>query len=224
MPQYGSLLGRMQTWPRSSDPYSERISQAASQKWEQYPDVYGGGAMPEFAPAMTTTPQLLTSHLSVPASSVRTMSAVVSRIPRMNGLEYVYGYGAVNMTGSPKIPTSKDNGAVNSTQFQPLLQALHYYSKNLRWYIMYPNGAAVFRGSNPVRYQYYSMKVPQINTRTSGGPGGIGVRMQAKPRWTAVQKVQRAAAAVRYYATESGRGVTQHADRNASSTTGRVRQ
>lgn len=222
-PPYATLLGGLNTWPRSSDPFSARISQAAQGKWEQSPNVYNNGAMPEFAPQMVTTPQLLTSHLKVPSASVRTRAPVVSRIPRMNGLEYMYSYGAVNMGGSPKIPHTVDSGVVNSTQFQPLLQALHFYAKNLKWYTVYPNGAAVFQGSNPVRYQYYSMKVPQINTRTSGGPGPIGVRMQPKPRWSSVQKVQRAVAAVRYYATQaSNQGVLQHS--GGSSTVGRVQQ
>lgn len=222
MPDYSRMLGRMQTWPRSSDPYSQRLSAAASNKYERLGDVYDNG-MPEFAPQMMTTPQLLTGHLTAPHATARTRSAVVSRVPRMNGIQGVYGYGAVNMGDSPRYPQGANTGAVNSSAFQPYNQMLHFYSRNLKWYIFYPNGAAVFRGSNPVRYQYYSMRVPQINTRTSGGPGPITMVMQPKPRWGAVQRVQRAVASIKYFATSS-QNATQVSPQNLSSSTAVVRQ
>lgn len=200
MPAYEALLGGVRSWPRRSDPYSSQMSQALSNKYERLGDVYDNG-IPEFAPSMTTTPQLLTGHLTVPHATARTRSAVVSRIPRMNGIEGVYGYGAVNMGGSPRLPSGDNTGTVASSDFQPLMQQLHFYSKNLKWYIAYPNGAAVFQGSNPVRYQYYSMRVPQISTRVSGGPGPVTMTMQPKPRWNAVQKVKRAVAQVKYFST-----------------------
>lgn len=222
MPDYSRLLGRTQNWPRSSDPYSQRLSQAASSKYERLGDVYDNG-MPEFAPQMMTTPQLLTGHLSAPHATARTRSAVVSRIPRMNGIEGVYGYGAVNMGNSPRYPVGANTGAVPSSSYQTYNQMLHFFSRNLKWYIAYPNGAAVFQGSNPVRYQYYSMRVPQIATRTSGGPGPVTMTMTPKPRWGAVQRVQRAVAQVRYFGTQGG-NVAKGNPSSLSSSAGAVRQ
>lgn len=187
-----SLLGKPFSGPRSSDPYAQRES-ASLNFYER--------DMPDFAPAMVNTPQPLQNRLNVPPSNVRTRAAVVSRVPRMNGLSYLWGYGGVNMSGSRKVPTSLDNGSVNSSQFQPVLQVLHDYSRNTKWYIAYPNGAAVFQGSNPVRYEYYSMRVPQIPVRTSGGPGPITQHMQPKPRFSRVQRISRAIAQIKYYST-----------------------
>lgn len=207
------LLGRPYSGPRVSDPYAQRESSSLNFYERQ---------MPDFAPSMVNTPQKLTDHLDVPSATVRTRASVVSRIPRMDGLQFMWGYGGVNMGGSSKIPTSADNGAVNSSQFQQVLQVLHDYSRNYKWYIVYPNGAAVFRGGNPVRYEYYSMKVPQVSTSTSGGPGPVTQRMEPKPRFTGVQKVSRAIAKIKYYSTLPASNTSTAKNDQASSPIGRV--
>lgn len=177
--------------------------------------------LPDFAPAMVTTPQRLTSNNDVPFTGRKINSAYVNRIERMDGIQAVYGHGAVNMGEETKGPRSVDSGAVNSTMYQPLLSQIHYYSKNLKWYIAYPNAGAVFYGGNPIRQEYFSMRVPQITTSVTGGPGPHTQRMQPKPRFTSVQTIRRAYGRVKFYATESAGGVLR-SNVNASSPTGVV--
>lgn len=177
--------------------------------------------LPDYAPAMATVNTPLTDSLKVPFTGVKINSPYVSRVPRMNGIRGVYGYGSVDMGRTTKGPISVDDGAVNIQLFQPLMKSLHFFSQNLKWYIAYPNGAAVFLGSNPVRYQYWSMRVPQIQVPTSGGPGPITTRMSPKPRWSQVQHVRRAIGRVKYFATQPAPGVVSPMN-TAAGTIGRV--
>lgn len=177
--------------------------------------------LPDYAPAMYRTPQALHSQLGPQNSGVRMGAAYVNRIPRMNGIQGVYGHGAINMEPTLKGPTATDNGAVMSQLFQPFLNQIHYYTRNLNWYIAYPNAGAVFWGSNPIRKEYFSMRVPVVRTTTSGGPGPVTTRMQPKPRFTSVQRLRRAISVVNYYATQSQSTPNVNSG-NAASPIGRV--
>lgn len=125
---------------------------------------------------------------------------------RLDGIINAWSWGGVDQgANTASLPYGGGmDGTVRSTQFQRTLIQLHDWSQNLKWYIAWNGtGGGVFSGSNPARYNYPSFRVPQINTRTSGGPGPVGVRMQPRPRYTAVQRVPKYTVQQRYYNTTS---------------------
>lgn len=127
---------------------------------------------------------------------------------RLDGIVNSWSWGSTDQgmhTASLPYGGGMD-GTVRSTQFQRALVQLHDWSQNLKWYIAWNgSGSGMFMGSNPIRYEYPSFRVPQINTRTSGGPGPVGMHMQTKPQFTAVQRVQKYTVQQRYYRTTSRR-------------------
>lgn len=138
-------------------------------------------------------------------SGVKTWAPYVDRRPRRNGLLYAWAWGSVNMgEQTASLPSGGTySGAVRSTNFQTSLVQLQDWSQNLKWYICYPMAGAVFQGSKDVRYTYPSFRTPQPKVRTSGGPGTPGVRMQPRPRFSAVQRVSQYNTKPRYYSTQS---------------------
>lgn len=125
---------------------------------------------------------------------------------RLNGILNAWSWGGIDQgANTASLPFGGGmDGTVRSTQFQRTLVQLHDWSQNLRWYIAFNGtGSGMFMGSNPLRYEYPSFRVPQVNTSTSGGPGPAGMRMQQRPRYTAVQKVRKYTVQQRYYNTTS---------------------
>lgn len=129
---------------------------------------------------------------------------------RMNGIINFWSWGAVDQgANTASLPYGGGmDGGVNSSRFQTALVQLHDWSFNLKlrqagWNA---TGSGMFMGSNPIRYTYPSFRVPQLDVRTSGGPGPVGTSMQPRSRFTAVQRIPKYTAPVRYYQTRSRNG------------------
>lgn len=195
---------------KSSRPNSATIGDGGySQRLNDSLDIYNASQeMPATMYATTVSP--LSSHLAAPSSEVTgRKSWVVSRIERMQGLKFNWAWGGNDMmtvAQNAGLPQNGGglNGTVNNSTFQRVLVHLHDWQTNSKWYIVYPMAGGVFMGGNPVRTTYPSFRSPQISTRTSGGPGGLGVRMQPRPRFTSVQNVPRYNAAPSVYNTRGG--------------------
>lgn len=193
-------LGRTQARPQNNpDLYEERLSSSLS--------TYNAELVPP-ATSYATVRTPLSSTLRVPGVGLRVGAFFKDNAFRLNGLKFNWSWGGTNMQQqSASLPGDCQrglNGFVRSTNFQPVLVHLDDWSTNTEWYICNGmTGSGVFNGGNPLRNQYPSFRVAQIDTRTSGGPGPIGVRMQPRPRFTAVQRVVRYTTAPRYYQTQT---------------------
>lgn len=158
--------------------------------------VYSGfyGEMPMPATAYVTNAAKLHAYESPP--SVRTVASnasVVTRADRRNGIDYTGGRQS-RQDELPQSPTS-----VRSSEWQPyLIGPIVNYILNDCWYIAYP-AATISWGTN--RNLAWSEKVPQLPTRTSGGPGPAA--MMAAPRFRSVQTVPRYSTMPTAYNTQS---------------------
>ena len=116
--------------------------------------------------------------------SVRTTAAnasIVDRHDRRNGMISVGG------RQSRKDPLPQQNRPVTSSMFQQWLIGPQVdYSMNDDWYIAYPAATISF---GTMRNLALSERVPQLPTRTTGGPGPAA--MLPSPRFKAVQQVPR---------------------------------
>lgn len=129
------------------------------------------------------------TRLSVPASTNRVGSSVVSRRDRRNGNRFFYAHGGVMMPlAGPKPP----NNGVWSSAYQRILVHLFDWSTNDRWYEGgYPrNLGYTFRGLQPV-------------TNATGGP--TAAAMQQAPVFKRVQQVPRYSTVPKVYATKASR-------------------
>lgn len=117
---------------------------------------------------------------------------IVNRKPRKDGIvnDYVYGGSPQEVRALPTPP--------KSSAFQQTLVRLWPWSINLKWYIAYP-AATVMNGG--ARNLGLSERTPQIQTRTSGGPGAF--LMGARPSFTRVQSVPRYSTAPATYDTKA---------------------
>jgi hypothetical protein len=107
-------------------------------------------------------------------------AAIVNRHSSKDGIEndYIYG-GYAEPYQHPYLPPT-------SSRFQQTLVRLVAYSLNTKWYIAYP-AATVMNGGK--RNQGLTFKTPQLNTRTSGGPGQAV--MGPRPTFNRVQRIPR---------------------------------
>lgn len=160
-------------------------------------------------PVVSSSP--LSSQLGPQHSTPVTMSAVVSRRPLRWGNVFNWAWGGVNMLPFVKPPwPSGATGAVFSSTFQPTLVQLHDWMIN-KW---------LYRAGGYPRNLALSFAVQAPVTRTTGGPGPVGMQTSSKPYFDAVQNFQRATAPPKRYNTTSSREQTSvsTATTNASST------
>lgn len=192
--------GRRSVKPASNpDVYAERANASL--------DVYNASLEPP-ATSYAGVKSPLNSRYAAPTIAPKVRAFFKDNHWRLNGLLNAWSWGSVNM--KPYIVSLPGEGAagltgvVRRSDFQTNLVQLHDWQLNRNWYIAWSGtGSGMFQGSQGVRYQYPSFRVPQINTRTSGGPGPVGMQMQPRPRFTAVQRVNKYTARPRYYNTRS---------------------
>jgi hypothetical protein len=193
------MLGRNRVQPMSNQPdsYTQRLNSSLS--------VYNAEPSVPIA-SQSFSNGLVASRYSVPPTNVKTWAPFVSHFWRLNGMINNWAWGATDQgahTASLPYGGGMD-GTVRSTQFQRMLVQLHDWQLNRRWYIAFNGtGGGMFNESNPLRYEYPSFRVPQINTSLTGGPGVPTQRMQSVPRFTAVQRIAKANVTPRYYNTKS---------------------
>lgn len=125
-------------------------------------------------------------QLRVPASSVRTRSAVVDRHERRGGIENFYTHGAVPMRRP--IPGLPAYGSVIRSAFQR-------FNVRLAMWQLVPS---LFEAGYP-RNLGLSTKVAQPEVNATGGPGSS--MMTQKPIFPAIQQVTRARATIPMYRT-----------------------
>lgn len=199
------------------DPYSQRLNSSLDSK-------YGEAAAP--ARNFVTSPSPLTGKKPAQSLKFSWRSPIVSRKPRRDGILQAWAWGAVDMgEQTASLPSGGAySGAVRSTNFQTSLVQLQDWSQNLKWYICYPMAGAVFQGSKDIRYTYPSFRTPQPQVRLSGGPGSVNVRMQARPRFSAVQRVRQYNTAPRYYSTQSANTANVKSDSSSNVNTPGVKK
>lgn len=194
------LGGRQRSMPtaRSEDMYSERLNSSLT--------IYN--AEPEVpATSYAITPSTLRDNYRTPVINPKVRAFFKSNFWNLGGIFNFWSWGKTDMAPyTHSLPYGGGmDGTVRSTMFQTENVLLHDWSQytKLRQAGWNATGGGFFTGSNPIRYTYPSFRVPQIDTRTSGGPGPVGTRMQVTPRFTAVQRVPKYTAPVRYYQTRS---------------------
>ena len=163
---------------------------------EEASSVYQGfyGEMPVPATAYAQNASRLQS-VDVPPS-LRTVASNASVVDRHNRRD-----GIVSTGGRQQYRTKDPqwNNPVFSSIFQRhLIGPQVDYTINTKWYIAYPAATVMLGGQHNMAW---SEKVPQIPTRTSGGPGP-GAMLPA-PRFKSVQTVPRYSTMPTMYNTES---------------------
>lgn len=129
----------------------------------------------------------LSSRSYIPPSTNRTNSAVVTRVPRRNGIAYFYSHGGLTMPANA-VPRP-GSGGVWSSSFQQVLVQLHDWVKNSDWFAAgYPRNLG------------YAFRVQQVSTKAGGGSVG---RMQPRPLFPKVQVIPRATVVPPAYKTRS---------------------
>lgn len=95
--------------------------------------------------------------------------------------------------------TPQINRPVGSSKFQPhLIGPRTNLVQNLKWYICYPAATLMNGGQHNLAL---SIRVPQIVTRQTGGPGSGAMRPY--PRFSRVQRIPRYSTAPLAYQTKS---------------------
>jgi len=197
------LGGRRRVQPHTNQPdlYAERLNASLS--------IYNAEpSVPVSSFASTRSP--ITSNYRTPTIAPKTRGFFKSNKWRMDGILNAWSWGGVDQGANTfSLPRGGGmDGTVRSTNFQRTLVQLHDWQMNRKWYIAFNGtGSGMFTGSKPVRYEYASFRVPQINTMVTGlGPPTM--RMQVRPKFTAVQRIKKYNAVPRYYNTVS-RNMTQ---------------
>lgn len=152
------------------------------------------GEMPMPATAYVSSTARLQSLDVEPSIRTRASNAsVVDREWRMNGMRFIGG------RQSRKDHLPQMNKPVDSSTFQHwLIGPQVNFVLNDDWYIAYPAATISF---GTMRNLAWSEKVPQLPTRTTGGPGPAA--MGAAPRFRSVQTVPRYSTMPTMYNTES---------------------
>jgi len=178
-------------YQRIPPPQGETAAQAS----EVYTGVYGELPMPATAFALSDTP-LRSLDVQPSVKTVASNASVVDRHNMKQGMISVGGRQSyVGIT-----PEIYDN--VDSSKFQPwLIGPIVNYSMNDRWYIAYPAATVMNGGKHNMAW---SERVPQLPTRTSGGPGPA--TMLPAPRFKSVQTVPRYSTMPPRYNTQSTQG------------------
>lgn len=182
------LLSRFQRVPT---PGGENAQQAST----VYEHFYG--EMPIPATAFVTSATALRSIDTQP--SVRTVASNASVVQRANRRDGMVATGGRQMYETTLPPVYEP---VDSSKFQDWLMGPHInYILNKCWYIAYPAASVMLGG---LRNQALSQRIPQLPTRTSGGPGPATMRQA--PRFKATQTVPRYSTMPPKYNTASAPG------------------
>lgn len=212
-----SGLQRNRARPAAPDMYAKRAADAES--------VRHADLVPPATSYAGVKSGLSTPGFATPTLRPKFRAAFVDHHWRLNGIRNFWSWGGTDM-GRRVVSLPGPGGdtlvpSVRSTLFQPVNVLLHWWTQNDRWYIAWNGtGSGMFNGSKEVRYQYPSFRTPQLNTRTTGGPGPVGMQMQPRPRFTAVQKIRKYTATPRYYNTRSGNGNYMGTGKGASNGNG----
>jgi hypothetical protein len=181
-----------------STPFN-RIPSPGGENAQEASSYLGGfyGEMPIPATAYVTSTAALHSRDVIP--SVRTVASnasVVDRRPRRNGIDYTAG------RQSRKAESPQRYKPIPSSWWQHwLIGPQVNYILNDCWYIAYPAATISF---GTMRNLAWSEKVPQLPTRTTGGPGPAA--MMPAPRFQSVQNVPRYSTMPSQYPTQSSPG------------------
>jgi len=182
------LLSRFQRVP---SPGGENAQQAST----VYEHFYGELPMPATAFATSATP-LQSTDVTPSIRTVASNASVVQRANRRNGMVATGGRQMYDTT------TPQVYDPVDSSKFQQWLMGPQVnYILNGCWYIAYPAASVMLGG---LRNQALSQRIPQLVTRTSGGPGPA--TMLQAPRFKAVQTVPRYSTMPPQYPTQSAPG------------------
>ena len=138
------------------------------------------------------------SRLGFARSTIKVGAAVVSRVPRTNGLVELYGHGGVTMPPGPS-PQQVRSSLFQTLQLGPIVNV---FGNNALRAAGFPISGALLR-PNPG----WTIRTGQPATSTSGGPAqGIGARMRPQPRLTKVQTIPRYQTQPARYPTTGGNG------------------
>jgi len=180
--------GKFQSVPQ---PGGENAQQASS----VYHDFYGEMPMPATAYATSTT---ALQSLDV-TPSILTTAANASVVQRANHRQGLIATGGRQSREETLPETGK---TVRSSDFQDwLIGPQVQYDINTGWYIAYPAATVMLGGMHNLAL---SERVPQLPTRTSGGPGAATMRQA--PRFKAVQQVPRYSTMPPQYPTSTTQG------------------
>lgn len=139
-------------------------------------------------------------HTPLPTGAQRndlSNSALVQRAFPRDGILYSYSYGLL-----PDVPP-QEYEPVQSSKFQPNRVTLSDWIINVGWYICYPAATVMLGGKHNLGL---TERTPQLDTRTSGGPGTPGMVSNRRPRYTKTQQVPRYPTNPLKYRTESANG------------------
>jgi len=157
-----------------------------------YEGFYGELPVPATAYVSSST-RLQSLRVSPSIKTVASNASVVDRHDRLNGMVFTGGRRS-NWERPPQY--RKD---VYSSVFQPnLIGPIVNFILNRKWYIAYPAATVMLGGQHNMAW---SEKVPQLPTRTTGGPGPA--QMMAAPRFKSVQTVPRYSTMPTMYNTAS---------------------
>lgn len=177
----------------------QRIPQPQGMDAQEAASVYEGfyGDMPVPAPAFVpSTTRLHSIDMPPSVRTVASNASVVDRHWRQNGIDYTGGRQSYPQE-TPQI-----NKPVLSSGYQNwLIGPQVNYVLNDCWYIAYPAATVMLGGMHNLAL---SEKVPQLPTRTTGGPGPAA--MLPSPRFKSTQTIPRYSTMPSMYNTQSQRG------------------
>lgn len=160
-----------------------------------YDKFYGQMPIPATQYAMSDTP-LRSVDIQPSVQTAMSNASIVQRANQKWGMSSTGGYG------SREEDTPQLNKPVPSSKFQDwLIGPQTNYSMNSMWYIAYPAATVMFGGQHNLAL---SERVPQLVTRTTGGPGPGSMRQA--PRFKSVQTVPRYSTMPTSYKTSSAQG------------------
>jgi hypothetical protein len=189
------MAGLTRTRVNSYQPIPEPDGETAQEASTVYQQRYGELEMP--ATHYVTSVAPLASVDVVPSTPTDESNAsVVQRALRTVGMRFL---GGVTHREAP-VPQMYDSPY--SSKFNEILIGPHLNAAlNDAWYIAYP-AASVMNGG--LHNLGLSERVPQIVTRSSGGPGPA--TMLPAPKFTRVQNVPRYSTMPQQYPTQSAKG------------------
>lgn len=189
------MAGLVRTRVNSYQPIPEPDSESAQDAATVYQGMYGELEPPATQYVLSDTP--LKSVDVVPSTpNSKSNASVVSRALRTVGLRFLGGVQH-RKADIPQMYLSP-----YSSKFQDILTGFHLSAQfNDAWYIAYP-AASVMNGG--LHNLGFSERVPQIVTRSSGGPGPA--TMLPAPKFTRVQNVPRYSTMPQQYPTQSAQG------------------
>lgn len=176
----------------------KRIPEPQGATAEEQSSVYNTfyGQMPVPATQFATSVTALASLDIQPSVTPVWQAPIVNRANDRTGM--ISTGGIQSRTAPP--PQMMD--PVDSSKFQEQLIGPHVnYILNSAWYIDYPAASVMLGG---MRNQGLSQRIPQLPTRTTGGPGPGSMRQA--PRFKAVQTVPRYSTMPPTYPTASAQG------------------